>query len=371
MSIHSTTLRLAATIGLAGFFVLGSLACSSDSDPTNTSETGFRITVQSLAPEETTQFEIAINTCDDQPVQTAVAPLLPFELPGGIPIQESPLDSEAAHPAADHFFVLDAGCYRATATPQDASGTPIDECAVAESGDLFVEDGRTLEAVLISQCEGAQRGGLDVIGTLNRPPEVDELRFDPAKFVACPQQVEICVDATDPDEDPMRAEWSILSGPTPVTLPTVTESSSAAGQFNECIAFEPGAGAWSLEVKIWDQVNLAGEMTDFEEYFTQLGQPQESNDFLRFPLYGGGDLCVGPTPDAGPDDTDVPDDTEVPDDTDDDDDDASDDDDDAGDDDDDAGDDDAGDDDDDAGDDDDDAGDDDSGDDDDDENGES
>ncbi len=112
-----------------------------------------------------------------------------------------------------------------------------------------------------------------------------------------------CVEAIDPDNDPMRAEWSILSGPPPAGVPTVVSSESTNGRLLECVAFEPGAGEWSLQVKIWDQLQYNDQLTDFENYYSQTGQPQVSHGFLRFPLYGGGGSCQGPDAgeDTGPD----------------------------------------------------------------------
>lgn len=290
MNIRDGCIRAFHLSGLAVLVATTTIACSVDSEIDNTpTDTGFRVGIQALGHELTEQFQFDVRTCDDTPVTSGTAGLSPLKLPGGLStFQDAPYDADSAHSFADRYFLLDAGCYLVDATPLDGDGTPVEECSAVLDKQVVVSDGDTTEILLISQCEGAERGGLDVIGSLNHPPEIDNLTYTPSKFVACPQTVEICVDASDPDSDPMRVDWSVLSGPVPETPVAISESTSANGSLRECIAFEPGVGEWTIEVTVFDQIAHLGEHIDFEAYYQMQGISELSRDDLRFPLYGGG-----------------------------------------------------------------------------------
>ena len=47
-----------------------------------------------------------------------------------------------------------------------------DDCATAHMSNVSVTDGMTTEVVLIGQCAGDPGGGLDVVETLNHPPQI-------------------------------------------------------------------------------------------------------------------------------------------------------------------------------------------------------
>ena len=127
-------------------------------------------------------------------------------LPGGIPtFEDKPYDADSSHMFADRYFLLPAGCYDVLVTPLDQAGADSSDCASAHQDGVEVVDGETTEILLISQCQGPARGGLDVIATINHPPEIDDLTFNPSKFVATCEGTVVCVTASDPDGDPL--EW--------------------------------------------------------------------------------------------------------------------------------------------------------------------
>lgn len=253
-------------------------------------------------------MEISVERCDGTPVRSVETPLEDATLPGGIDaFEDRPYEADSEHRFADHFFTVDSGCYRATATPTDGAGARISECAPARSEDLQVVDGETTEILLVSQCRGAERGGIDVMGSINHPPFVESVAYRPSKFLTCPATPTVCVTATDPDEDPMRAEWSIVGGPTPISPLTKTVQRQTDGTLRECVDLEPGVGTTQIHFKVWDRLYDDGKLIDFDEYFRREGRSDRSNDEIELPLHvaegqcGGGDAGVSDAgADAGP-----------------------------------------------------------------------
>ncbi len=301
---------------LAAALAVTTLACSSDTVAPSDAEadSGLTVGVQSLADDDVSQFRFRVETCGGDHVETATTSLEDMMLPGGIgKFENEPFDADSAHKFADQYFTLDAGCYRVTATPLDDADTRVDACT-KESKEVTVEDGETTEITLISQCDGPPRGGLDVISSINHPPEVESVEYSPGKFVACPETVEICVDVSDPDGDPLRTEWELLAGPSPLPELEVTYSETTDGVLRECVEFQPDSEAWTFSFTAWDQLRVGGELVDFETHYENEGQPKDSRDSIEFPLYGeeceGGEDAgledVGePEPDVGEPEPDV------------------------------------------------------------------
>jgi hypothetical protein len=284
------------------------LGCGTDIQPDDSSsadETGLTTGVRALKDDDIDKFHFRVETCNGDFVEEATAPLEDMTLPGGIEdFENKPFDADSAHRFTDQYFTLDAGCYEVTATPLDEKDDRVESCTEV-TGQATVQDGQTREIVLISQCENTPRGGLDIISAINHPPEIDSVKYTPSKFVSCPDSVQICVEATDPDGDPMRTEWELLSGDPPVTDPEVTVSETIDGTLRECISFEPGSGAWTFGFTVYDQLHQGGELIDFETYLGQQGDPHESRDSFQFPLYGEGE-CEVPGPDVDIPDTSEP-----------------------------------------------------------------
>ena len=120
------------------------------------------------------------------------------------------LDTESKHAFADFYKVLEADkSYDVKTIPLDAYGNRNNMCDIAWAKNVLVEDGRTNEILVINQCEGKKRGGLDVISALNHPPYIKKLKFKPSKFVKCGHKVAICMKAKDKDKDPLRSKWKV------------------------------------------------------------------------------------------------------------------------------------------------------------------
>lgn len=128
-------------------------------------------------------------------------------LPGSV----QPSGGGPLHAFFDAFFTLDPGDYRVCATPM-AGQEPSRVCARAE-GNARVNAQQTTEILLISQCQGRPRGGLDVITALNDPPIIETLDIQPGKFISTCDRATITATASDPNGDALSYAWTILAGP--------------------------------------------------------------------------------------------------------------------------------------------------------------
>lgn len=153
--------------------------------------------------------------CGSDPVQTIRRQPLEAE---GLPerFHDNAADSVGDnHPFADAFFVLDAGRYDVCARPVDEDGAPSEVCEVALRESVRVREGETNEIrpALVSQCEVAGAGALDVIATLNSPPQLVDLDYDPGKFINTCQTLTLTPEAFDADGDEVTFSWEIVSQP--------------------------------------------------------------------------------------------------------------------------------------------------------------
>ena len=247
------------------------------------------------------QFEVTETNCDG----TAVANPQTWEettdledmyLPGGIPLFEGkPYDATSTHIFADQYFLLPAGCYNVAATPLDAMGNVSTDCFAAHQSTVEVLDGLTTEITLISQCQGPARGGLDVIATVNHPPQIDDLTFEPSKFVATCHGTEVCVTASDPNGDPIEIDWAQTSGSGITSGPTVRNTTvNADGSVTQCANVQTGAmGTYEFEVTVYDLAHdEQGQSARCEDLLSAQGDAHPSRDSIEFPVHAGIDCPV-------------------------------------------------------------------------------
>lgn len=225
------------------------------------------------------------QTLDGELVE-AVTDLSDVRLPGMIPgFEDSPLDAGSSHVMADQYLVLPAGCYDVVATPVDEAGNASEDCSPAVQPGVQVYDGVTTEILLVSQCGGPQVGGLDVILTLNHPPQLVDLTYGPDKFLFECEMLTLCATFHDPDGDPMRIEWSNVGhdwamGPAPVSRTfedgTVTECVQVAGSMT---------GRYDFEVQAFDLLHADGALMTFEQWHAERGVPRQSRDGIASHWY--------------------------------------------------------------------------------------
>lgn len=241
---------------------------------------------------EFTVEEVDCNTGSPLgPTESKTTDFEDLYLPGGIPLFErAPYHEDSTHIFADQAFWLDAGCYDVTVQPLDQQGAPSDDCYPAHAWKVQVHDGQTTEILLISQCLGPARGLLDVIGTINHPPEIDDLEYRPSKFVAECHGVEICVTASDPDGDPLEFEWSQASGPAlqqPIAVSSTTMNND--GSITQCGTVQPTEkGTYEVDVTVYDLAyDEQQQIARIEDLLTAQGDPHESRDEARVPVHAG------------------------------------------------------------------------------------
>jgi archaellum component FlaF (FlaF/FlaG flagellin family) len=259
-------------------------------------ETGLAISTAANAGAETDvalmRYSIDRVACMDgekiDPLsRTITVQLEKIMLPGGIPaFENSPLDKTSAHPFADHFEVVPAGCYDINATPLTKDGDLSTDCATAWAKGTKVEDGETTEVFLISQCKGTAVGAVDTTVAFNKPPTILNLTYQPSKFISAGDKDVICATAGDPNGDPISFTWDHADGPICDT-PSVVSSVKSGKNTTECIAVTPrDAGSYTFEVKVYDLLHdEGGKLISFEQWLRAHGYPNDSHDSLRFPLY--------------------------------------------------------------------------------------
>ena len=290
------------TAGALGALILGGYAfgggCGSDTNledgyfGSGTRQTSMALSAQVGTDSEVTGMSFGIErvACDEgetvEPFRYDHSGRLEdLTFPADL-VPDQPYHDDSEHMFADHYVVLPAGCYTVKATPM-FEGQPSSVCSEATATGVRVQDGRTTEVTLISQCEGAERGGLDTAATLNRPPTIEAVVYEPSKFVALCQASEICVTASDPDNDPLEFEFSRTGGPMVDQPVMVGQTRATAAGTERCVMVEPGAvGAYGYKVTVYDLLNDPDEgPMRFETYFQQLGEARQSRDTLEFPLY--------------------------------------------------------------------------------------
>jgi len=219
--------------------------------------------------------------------RTVTVHLEKIMLPGGIAaFEDSPLDKGSAHPFADHFEVVPAGCYNLNATPLTESGDLSSDCAAAWAKGIKVMDGATTEVFLISQCKGTAVGAVDTTVALNRPPTILQVEYKPSKFINVGDNDVICATASDPNGDPVEFAWDHADGPICDT-PLVISSERKGNDTTECVSLTPkNAGSYMFEVKVLDLLHdEEGNLISFEQWLRAHGYPNDSHDSLAFPLY--------------------------------------------------------------------------------------
>lgn len=217
-------------------------------------------------------------------------------LPGGSSrYVQAVYDTDSQHLFSDSLFNVSVGCYDVTATPlRQAAGqlAASDDCSPARVEGVYAAIDAANEVQLISQCEGAARTTLDILASLNHPPEVDvELQ----KFACAGTGVRVCATATDPDGDPVDFEWTMLQpDPNLAAIPEGPPVRAPDGSYTQCAMVPTSPTTSSHEYRViardygWD----AGQMLPIEDIITQNQvDPVESQASMTFAVHGL-DQCI-------------------------------------------------------------------------------
>jgi hypothetical protein len=283
--------------------------CAETSDDTNgplgPRTSGLALTSDTLGDTDVGGMRFTVTGCAGTATagysETVNKDLEDLYLPGGIStFEDAPYDADSQHLFSDHYFLLAAGCYDVVTQPLKANGQLSQDCFSAHRDNVTVEDGKTREILLINQCLGPANGGLDVIGTINHPPEIRDVEFKDSKFLSsCTGRNEVCVTVFDPDNDPIEIQWgtsqnfNYLGNIRPATQ-SPAQTVNNDGSITYCGEVVTGPrGDYGYTLTAWDlATNSLGQIDRIEDILTQQGDPNLSRDDIEFPIYAGMD-CRG------------------------------------------------------------------------------
>ncbi|MFU8803878.1 MAG: hypothetical protein ACNA8W_08735 [Bradymonadaceae bacterium] len=294
--------RYGLAIGLAGLIGLGGCGLSTtDSEPgtseEETSSTGLALSVDYLGGSDVAGFHYLVKTCGGKVVMVDKRKdLEDLILPGMIPAFENePFDAHSKHLFSDHFMVLPAGCYDVKVQPMTKNHEKSGDCSAAKAFGVEVLDGLTTEILLVSQCKGAERGGLDVIAALNHPPVLKTVKHDPSKFVFECEETVVCATAYDPDNDLLEFDWKRMDDDY-IHAFEVLEPRITQGKYvTECIRFVAlWPGSYDIKVTVYDLFydKDADDYVRAEDYLEK-----DSHASLIFPIHTNWDIeqeCYDP-----------------------------------------------------------------------------
>jgi hypothetical protein len=227
------------------------LGCSTDPGTQDDSSSLGAVSARlvSESPHDVTQVlyrvVAAAEDCNGTALAERTVPLEAETLPESL---QTPGSSNTHH-IADALFMLDPGEYRVCAVPMTEAGDPSADCGQAETV-ATVESGLTAEVLLISQCTGNQRGGLDAVVVLNDPPIVDDITISPSKFIETCEDATLTVAVSDPDGDELTdITWELLT-PGPVLI-----GSGASAAFTA-----EAAGDYEVLVQVADVYGGVGSL---------------------------------------------------------------------------------------------------------------
>jgi hypothetical protein len=255
------------TIPCSLLLTLGTSACTtSDSQATGTG-----LELRAFGDVDGFHYSVVQVDCPTYPligdphVAEAYAPVRDSQsLPGNLEaFKNKPFAEGSMHGFADMFFTLDAGCYNVTATPMGAGA---DQCSAPTLAAVQVDPGATTERLLISQCLGVDKGALDAIAATNHDPVLDRVYFPESKFT-CATPTSICVEVSDPDNDPLAVEVTFEDG-----VPCAA-SAFAMGDFGNCATITcTSPGSYAPKVTVFDLAyNTHDELVHIEDLLASFG----------------------------------------------------------------------------------------------------
>lgn len=260
----------------------------------DTDVVGFRFDVERVY----CAWEAGIEGDPYQPAETYSSDesLEELYLPGGNPRYINNIyDGQSQHHFSDSLFNVSVGCYDVTATPlQSQSGQLVasNDCSIARIKGFYAEEDVANEVQLFSQCEGVARTTLDILASLNHPPQVD---IDLQKFTCAGGGVRVCATATDPDNDPIRFDWEQLTGNNLAAVPEGPASyDPATKETTQCalIPTDPQAGSEDYRVTARDYGWDNGQFRPIEDIISDRQvDPVESSASMTFSVHGL-DQCI-------------------------------------------------------------------------------
>lgn len=289
---------LAVMAGLFVFTGCAELADDEDAPGDDSDESGVALTVDTKGGTDVAGFKFLISECGGGVVKSELKDLEDLVMPGMIPeFDNDPFDSDSEHLFADYYTMLAEGCYDIHVQPVTKESTKADytnsqDCSAAEATNVEIKKDKTAEILLVSQCDGPDKGGLDVVAGLNHAPVLKKIEFE--KFNQECDEVKICATGYDPDGDPIEFDWKQVAGPDLIEDIYVKEDKRAIcdGQCSydddddyidggddkvtQCANLRLGeAGDYEFKVSLFDLYWDGDELSRFED----------SKASLKFPVY--------------------------------------------------------------------------------------
>lgn len=207
----------------------------------------------SQSPHDVTQIAYRVVTADQDCNGTSVAERTSALEVEALPTSLQTPGSGDQHRFSDALFTLTPGEYRVCAVPETQDGSVSRDCGPTETI-ASVNAGVTTEVVLISQCTGNQRGGLDAVVVLNDPPVIDDFGISPSKFIGTCEEATLSATISDPDGDPITSiVWQLLTPGATLTGNGASAKFSAkkAGDYQvQLLATDVNGGIGSLIVPV-------------------------------------------------------------------------------------------------------------------------
>lgn len=246
-------------------------------------ESGIALSVDFQGDTDVTGFEYTIRECGEETtLMEEVKELEDVVIPGMIPnFERGPFDPSSRHTFADYFTTIDAGCYDITAQPVTENSQNSQDCSLASASEVFVVDKMTTEVLLVSQCEGPEKGATDVVGTLNHPPVIESVEYSPSKFLQECENGYVCVTAYDPDGDPLEFDVEKTKG-AELRFGTEIVSVETDGDYTTgCFRAVPvWKDDYEFQVNFYDQMWDDDEQVRIEDHIDEQSRAQ-----LEVPLY--------------------------------------------------------------------------------------
>ncbi len=198
------------TVSIAALFTMGATVLSCSERPEGDSEAlgtmGLNLAVPPMELDVVAvRFEV---TNADGESQAKIVPLESERLPEAV-------DPDlAGHLFADWFVVLNPGSYRVAATPLRSMdpAEPSENCGPVADEGVQVMPTVTTELILVSVCQREASGALDTVLVFDETPFIEELVFDPSKFVCTGEATTMTLTAGDAASGATH-EWEVTSLP--------------------------------------------------------------------------------------------------------------------------------------------------------------
>jgi hypothetical protein len=132
------------------------------------------------------------------------------------------------HYIADCIFTGPAGVWTVNKISAIDSGlNPLSCCTSTFEKNVTVDQSQTTEVGGLIQCTTEQSGALDIYVTINTPPDIEEVTISPSKFGETCSVITMTATASDPQNDAITYDWSVLQSPSGATYDIDSVGSTA------------------------------------------------------------------------------------------------------------------------------------------------